>query len=277
MLNLNNFIFEKILSKKKNVTCILGHEKNTLDKIILLFSYSEDYNYTELINNSEINDIIKNDRFFKFLLKSNKNSNFLVEMINPANQKDIDKYSESKKILFTETYDYYMLKVIPKIIKYERIESQLNWINNIIEGKSEQEKIIYSNEDFLLLPNINWDEKDINSLYYLAISKDKYLTNLRDLTSKNIEALEKILKEGKEVISKKHNLPENQILCFIHYYPSFYHFHIHFVNIKNDIYENGIGRNHYLPSVINNLKLIPDYYQKVDIEMIISENHSNLI
>ncbi|VVU94611.1 Scavenger mRNA decapping enzyme C-term binding [seawater metagenome] len=275
----NKFIIQEDLSisRKKQIKIFLGFLKDNPDeKIILILSSKEDENYNTVFCNSTVNNLIENDKYYNFTLISSNKAEFLVNMIKPASEKDIQKYRSFNKINFIETPDYYLNKVLPYIEKYECIPDKLDWINNILEGKKENEKIILSNDDFVLLPDIVWDCININELYYLAISKDKSIKSLRDISGKHIPILQKIQKEGIAVIKDKHGIPQDRIITFVHYYPSFYHFHIHFVYLENDIYESGTGRNHYLSTIINNLKLDSEYYKKMDLEMIIPESHSNI-
>jgi m7GpppX diphosphatase len=279
MFDLANFIIEEELynSKKHNKACILGYlNSNTQEKIILCLSYIPFENFHTLLNHSEIKSLEGNDRFYNFILTPNFKTKLIVNMIKPALEKDIQKYRTHNKINFCETPYYFNTKVSKYINENYCKSEQLNWIYNILLGKEEQVKIIFENKEFILLPNICWDNNDINSLYYLALIKDKNIRCLRDIRSNHINILEDIDKGGKIAIKKKYGIEENEIITYVHYYPSYYHFHIHFVYLKNDLYETGTGRNYYLKTIINNLKLDPDYYKKTNMEMIIREDHPNI-
>lgn len=58
--------------------------------------------------------------------------------------------------MVTETSEIYAKYVRPYMQRY-REEGRLNWVFNIIEGKKEQEDVIYrehGDEGFLLLPDL---------------------------------------------------------------------------------------------------------------------------
>merc|ERR1711871_384430 len=82
---------------------------------------------------------------------------------------------------------------------------QIQWVLNILSGKSEQDSIIYKNENpsdgFVLLPNMYWrsgntDKPVINSLHCLAIVNTRGIKTIRDLTSTHLSLLKNIKTEG---------------------------------------------------------------------------------
>ena len=77
--------------------------------------------------------------------------------------------------------------------------------------------------------------------------------------------LKKLL-DAKNIICRKHNIDSNTIVAYLHYHPSFYILHIHYVLVDNC--KNGFGRNIFLSDIIKNIKIKSDYYQTVNIELI---------
>ena len=66
-----------------------------------------------------------------------------------------------------------------------------------------------------------------------------------------------------EAIKEKYNVPSDQLRIYVHYQPSYYHFHVHFTHLKYDAPGCGIGRAHLLPEVIDNIENIDsEYYVK---------------
>lgn len=63
----------------------------------------------------------------------------------------------------------------------------------------------------------------------------------------------------------------NKIRAFIHYQPTFYYFHIHYLNIDFDSNSIQIKRAHDLFGVIQNLKLDSEYYKKIEINYVLIE------
>jgi m7GpppX diphosphatase len=52
---------------------------------------------------------------------------------------------------------------------------------------------------------------------------------------------------------------------YFHYQPSFYHLHVHFTHIDGEWGGQQCHRAHPLDSVIGNLQLYPDYYQRASL------------
>jgi len=77
----------------------------------------------------------------------------------------------------------------------------LQWVFNILDHKSEAERIVAEDDDpeigFVLVPDLKWDGSDPKSLYLLALARPHGIKSLRDLTDKHLPLLENILKKGK--------------------------------------------------------------------------------
>ncbi|KAJ7281611.1 scavenger mRNA decapping enzyme [Mycena rebaudengoi] len=132
-----------------------------------------------------------------------------INIICPATDVHIRKYSEQKSILVRETPDIYRRIVEPYI--------------------REQSKILFPLLDFIILPDMN--------LYLVAIVRNKNIRSLRDLRADT-------------------GLERGGLRMYIHYQPSYYHFHVHIVNAN---YEAGtgmsVGQAHLLDDVISLLEL----------------------
>lgn len=213
-----------------------------------------------------------NDRFYKFNITRNNNFDFdnNLTVIYPASSNDIKKYGNNeeknkKKIL--ETFDMYFENVYPKIINQD-----LTWIYNILDGKTEQDNIIYQDDHFMILPDLKWignkNNYDINNLYCLSIVKDRNIRSIRDLTDKHISLLEHIYIKSILAIENEYHVKGDKIRAYFHYHPSYWHLHIHFNLIKNKVVGSCVDTSHSLRSVINNIKIKSDYYQAVDLEII---------
>lgn len=124
----------------------------------------------------------------------------------------------------------------------KRSEGRLNWVYNIIAGITESEDVIYRTplsdtpnpEGFLLLPDLNWDRKTISSLHLLGLVERRDIWSLRDLKKKHVpwlrEMRERILESAIECFGEK-GLERDMLKLYIHYQPTYYHFHIHIVNV----------------------------------------------
>ena len=103
----------------------------------------------------------------------------------------IKKYSKKQFSLITETRERYETIVRPYIEK-----NQLNaqWVYNIIDGKSERERILLETDQFIILPDIMWDGKSIDSLHILGLAKS-HIHSIRDLKPEHIPMLESMLEK----------------------------------------------------------------------------------
>jgi len=177
-----------------------------------------------------------------------------VNIICPATDVHIRKYSQQGSILVRETPGIYKRIVEPYItaIPPERIK----WVTEILEGHKEQSKILFSSSDFLILPDMKWDLHTIGSLYLIAIVRDETLHSLRDLRANHIPLLKSIRREAATVAQEKWGIVRGGLRMYIHYQPSYYHFHVHIVNMN---YEAGlgmrVGQAHLLDDVISLLEL----------------------
>ncbi|CAG8005846.1 unnamed protein product [Penicillium nalgiovense] len=120
----------------------------------------------------------------------------------------------------------------------KREEGRLNWVFNILEGRTEQEDVIMRDEGhgpedgFLMLPDLNWDRKSMGSLHLLALVQRRDIWSLRDLKKSFVPWLKYLRDRVLEAtVSMYPGLEEDQIKLYVHYQPTYYHFHIHVVNV----------------------------------------------
>ncbi|KAJ7876804.1 scavenger mRNA decapping enzyme [Mycena leptocephala] len=100
----------------------------------------------------------------------------------------------------------------------------------------------------------------ISDLYLIAIVRDRNLRSLRDLRATkalgHIALLKCIRHEASTIAQDKWGIPHGGLRMYIHYQPSYYHFHVHIVNAN---YEAGmgmiVGQAHLLDDVIALLEL----------------------
>jgi len=75
-----------------------------------------------------------------------------------------------------------------------------------------------------------------------------------------------MVKKSKEYIIKNYDLKKNEIESCFHYPPTTFLLHIHF-NLINNNKKNRIPLlEHSVNSVIENLRIDPNYYKKIQIE-----------
>ena len=169
---------------------------------------------------------------------------------------DVNLLRKFEKRVIRETYEEYLRYIATRDPKKDM------WIYNIIDGISEQNCILYKDKDCIVIPTYMWDGKNVDKLHILCIPMDKSLRSIRSLTSAHILLLEHMKYMTLNIIKTKYNIGENYIKAFVHYEPSTYHFHIHFVNIAYHECHSSVEYSHEINNIIFNLNICSDYYQK---------------
>lgn len=101
----------------------------------------------------------------------------------------------------------------------------------------------------------------VRSVNWLAIVTDPSVRTIRDLRGDHLPMLEEMYESCLEVIMKETKLERHNIMAFANYPPSVYKLHFHFCApfFKSSAYDG--FRMHPLSTIINNLRLCPDYYR----------------
>ncbi|XP_048368494.1 m7GpppX diphosphatase [Sphaerodactylus townsendi] len=184
-------------------------------------------------------------------------------VVYPATEKHLQKYLRREVYLIQETGADYKTITLPFI---DSQSFSIQWVYNILEKKAEADRIIYENPDpasgFVLIPDLKWDQKQLDDLYLIAICHCRGIKSLRDLTADHLPLLKNISKEGKEAILKRYGAAGAQLRVYLHYQPSYYHLHVHFTSLGYDAPGCSVERAHLLSDVIDNLELDSHYYQK---------------
>ena len=128
--------------------------------------------------------------------------------------------------MVTETAEIYRDHVRP-YMSAKREEGRLNWVFNILEGRTEQEDVILRDkgsgegkeeeEGFLVLPDLNWDRKTTGSLHLLALVLRRDIWSLRDLKKKHVPWL-KYLRERllEDTVREYPQLERDQLKLYVH-------------------------------------------------------------
>jgi hypothetical protein len=97
-------------------------------------------------------------------------------------------------------------------------------------------------------------------LHWLAVVTDPTLRTVRDLRGHHIPMLTHLYYECCKALHKETGIPSDQIIAYVHYPPSVYQLHVHFKHPISSHASYDAFRMHSLPSIINNLRINPDYY-----------------
>ncbi|GCB64135.1 m7GpppX diphosphatase [Scyliorhinus torazame] len=270
--NLNRFSVKKILRESARDKIVFIHGKvgqdcgEAQDAVVILEKtpFCEETLPQLLNKDADLRLQMRNDIYSTHHLYPLPSFNEIkTTVVYPATEKHLKKYLKQEMYLINETADDY------KTITSPYLQSQalsVQWVYNILEKKAEVERIIYENPDpqdgFLLIPDLKWNQKQVDDLYLIAICHRRGVKSLRDLTAEHLTMLQNILQEGQVAISKRYNTPQSQLRIYFHYQPSYYHLHIHFTALSYDAPGSMVERAHLLSSVIENLQTDPEYYQK---------------
>lgn len=161
-----------------------------------------------------------------------------INLIYPCTEAHVKKYSKQGVRFVTETPEIYRDAVRP-YMQGKREAGRLNWVYNIIEGRKEVDDVIYrtelgkaGDEGFLLIPDLNWDRTTLDALHLLALVERRDIWSLRDLKKRHVPWLEHMkAKLLAATVSAYPSLEADQLKLYVHYQPTYYHFHIHIVHV----------------------------------------------
>lgn len=162
-----------------------------------------------------------------------------INLIYPCTEKHLRKYSRQGVRLVTETPAIYRDRVRP-YMQAQREAGRLNWVFNLIEGREEQEDVIFRTpygadpeEGFLLAPDLHWDRRTGETLHLLGIVERRDIWSLRDLRRKHVPWLRHMRAKFLEATTGLYpGIEPDQLKLYVHYQPTYYHFHIHIVHVQ---------------------------------------------
>ncbi|CAB4065453.1 DCPS [Lepeophtheirus salmonis] len=193
-------------------------------------------------------------------MDSVKNRNAKITMHSPFHI-----IQESSALYCTLTQDYLKENTF-----------SLDWVYNILDHKKEQEHILFENSDpesgYIVAKDYNWDGKNIEDMHYLAIVHSRNISSLRSLRSEHLPILKNIYKDGTKAIFDKHGIRPSQMRVYLHYQPSFYHLHVHFVPLLNQKGGIHVEKAHLLQDIIDNIENYPNFYEEASISFGLKES-----
>jgi hypothetical protein len=163
-----------------------------------------------------------------------------------------------------ETPEIYRERVKP-YMRAKREQGRLNWVFNIIDGKTEVEDVIYrtpqgrdGDEGFLLLPDLNWDRKTTESLHLLGLVERRDIWSLRDLKKRHLPWLRHMREKLVDATVKMYGgkgVERDTLKLYVHYQPTYYHFHIHIVHVALEAgATQAVGKAIGLETIISQLE-----------------------
>lgn len=189
-------------------------------------------------------------------------------LIFPATATHIGKYERSPLRMVRETPEAYETVVKPYVASMKG--DRLQWVRNILHRGAEAERVLFKNTDYVLLPDMKWDGRSLDTLYCCCIVYDDAIASIRDLTGDHVQYLERIQESILSELPRLYaadGLSRSDLRLYVHYQPSYYHFHIHVVNSSFVGLANSMlaGKAFLLADVIDNLRFLgkQGYRQKV--------------
>lgn len=97
--------------------------------------------------------------------------------------------------------------------------SHCNWVYDILDEKKEKELRVFENEHFMLQKDIKFNEgDDLQTLYCLAIPKQRDLKSIRDLNASHLPLLKSMNEECYPAMEKMFGLKRYK------FKPAFFHY-----------------------------------------------------
>ncbi|PSN57773.1 m7GpppX diphosphatase [Blattella germanica] len=277
--NFGAFKRKRILSdnSQRKIICVEGSFSDKQGTAIVLLEkkpFSDEVLQNTLTSDSTLNKEFSNDIYgFYECFPNVKYNGIKATVIHPATEKHILKYMSQNVHLIEETAELYKSITLPYL---EKEKFSLQWVYNILEHKTETERIVFEDTSpevgFILVPDLKWDAKQIEDLYLIAVVHQRDIKSLRDLNEKHLPLLKNIRDKGIKAIEEKYGIPGSQLRIYLHYQPSFYHLHVHFTYLKYDAPGIYTEKSHLLSTVIENIELVSDYYQKVSLPFVVKES-----
>ncbi|KAI8986786.1 scavenger mRNA decapping enzyme [Trametes punicea] len=203
-----------------------------------------------------------------------------INIIHPATEVHIRKYSRQEVVVVHETPDLFERIVRPYISAFP--PSRTQWVENILNGVSEAEKVLFRDPSpdlgYLILPDMKWDLTTVSSLYLIAIAFNRGIRSLRDLNKTHLGMLKSIRREAARVVMERWGLGYGSLRMFIHYQPSYYHFHVHIVNANyQGLHGMSAGQAHLLDDIISLIECDPNdgpsVLQRMTLTYVLGEQH----
>lgn len=203
---------------------------------------------------------------------------YAIEIISPASEKQIERSQPSPLVMFRETGAMYAAVTEPYITS-QATDRALSWVYNCTSLAKERERVLLDTTEHggfilnvdtkwkthapcLTTPQAQWGSpahSNLNDLYCLAIVKPRGLRTIRDLRREHVPLLQSILSAGGARLQAVYGVAASGLRVFLHYLPQFFHLHVHFTRLGNEV-GCQVERGHLLEDVIDNLRLDSDYY-----------------
>lgn len=151
-------------------------------------------------------EIVSNDIYHRFTVVAGLERANCVNMtvIHPAQAHHFSKYTSSKRRIILESPETYKNVILPLL---ESNPKDLSWVDNILNGKAEVERVLLTDNDanfgYTLVLDYRWDGSKLHELHALALARNPELKCLRDLRACHLPMLRMMLAEGRKKLVAK--------------------------------------------------------------------------
>lgn len=153
--------------------------------------------------------------------------------------------------------------LIPRFKLQRDISPTPNPMSNANQDPMNASSSLGPPQPYLCSPQHRWRiRRGTQCLHWLAVVTDTQLKTIRDLRGSHIPMLQKLYAQCCHKIFEETGIAADQIMAYVHYPPSVYQLHIHFKHPIGQHVSHDTFRIHSIPSIINNLKIDPNYYSK---------------
>ncbi|UIZ23144.1 hypothetical protein KXD40_003897 [Peronospora effusa] len=268
---LRDFNLVRVLKRTDTELALLGNFKSDNHKKAAVLVIQTAAMDTEALNQMlvgmSLHEILVNDIYSTFQGDVSRTVKpYKVNLIYPATERHVRKHMDQNFHMVVETKEAYRMITKPFIdsIPAENIE----WVYNILEHKSETDRIIYEDTDprngFVLLPDFKWSDPSqvhivlTSFLFSLLAARIALLSGNRARSIATIASgsywctLEVVAEHptsrfllltccmippgnrdaSLQVLSEKFGVSASSIRMYLHYQPTYYQLHVHFSHIK---------------------------------------------
>ncbi|KAF9809599.1 hypothetical protein IEO21_07370 [Rhodonia placenta] len=228
--------------------------------------------------------VIEHNDIYTWLLAwlqpSQERPDVKINIICPATDVHIRKYSAQKILMVHETPALYETIVKPYIAAFPRSRTQ--WVTDIVEGRAEAAQVLHRDAHpdygYVLLPDMKWDRTTLAALYLVAIAASPAVRSLRCLRKAHVGMLQSIRAEAVRAVRERWGLGAGALRMYVHYQPSYYQFHVHIVHAEyQGLLGMSVGQAHLLDDIISLLELGPDdgpsVFQRMTLTYGLGEQH----
>lgn len=238
--HLKHFTVGEVLNCRENTMILLGHFhggplKNSEGEEALVIIHQVPFVSDSIgkIGEIKMTQTHHNDIYRTLMGVSNRSSDIKISVISPCTAKHKKKFASQARYFLRETKQLYDRYTLPYIEAQD--VSKINWVYNILDGQAEVEDMIVDETGdatgFVLLPDTKWPKPHMgDNLYCLAMCRRRDIRSLRDLTPEHLPLLRNIRDKSLAEIERRWGVLPCQLRAFVHYLPSYFHFHVHFTH-----------------------------------------------